>query len=114
MNESIQYRELVLEYFSKYYYVERSAFDFTSRGDCYQYFTDNDIRTFKGEQVNSFGELYIANALFTHGIEYRYRAKYAFEVQTSERKQYQPDFFLPELAIYIEYDEIDKLSLIHI
>ncbi len=108
MNESIQYRELVLEYFSQYYYVERSVFDFTSQGDCYQYFTDNDIRTFKGEQVNSFGELYIANALFTHGIEYQYRAKYAFEVQTSERKQYQPDFFLPELAIYIEYDEIDK------
>ncbi|HCH69586.1 MAG TPA: AAA family ATPase, partial [Colwellia sp.] len=108
MNESIQYRELVLEYFSQYYYVERSVFDFTSQGDCYQYFTDNDIRTFKGEQVNSFGEFYIANALFTHGIEYQYRAKYAFEVQTSERKQYQPDFFLPELAIYIEYDEIDK------
>jgi DNA helicase-4 len=108
INESTQYRELVLEYFSKYYYVERCAFDFNSLGDCYQYFTDNDILSFKGEQVKSFGELYIANALFSHGIEYHYQAKYAFEVKTTDRKQYQPDFFIPALNIYIEYYEIDQ------
>jgi DNA helicase-4 len=108
INESSHYRELVLEYFSKYYYVERSAFDFNSLGDCYQYFTDNDIRTFKGEQVKSFGALYIANKLFSHGIEYQYQAKYAFEVKTADRKQYKPDFFLPDLNVYIEYYEIDQ------
>lgn len=107
INDDAQYRTLVLEYFSKYYYAERSAFDFKSQGDCYQYFSDNDIRTFKGEQVNSFAELYIANSLFSHGIDYQYKAKYAYDEKTSERKQYQPDFFLPALNIYIEYYGID-------
>jgi DNA helicase-4 len=108
MNDDIHYRELMLEYFSKYYYVERSAFDFKSLGDCHQYFNDNNIRTFKGEQVKSFGDLYIANRLFSHGITYQYEAKYAYDVKTVERTQYQPDFFLPELNIYIEYYGVDK------
>ncbi|MCP4326765.1 MAG: UvrD-helicase domain-containing protein, partial [Alteromonadales bacterium] len=103
-----QYRYLVLEYFSKYYYVEKSHFEFKSLGDYYQYLTDNDIRTLKGEQVKSFGELYIANWLFNHGIEYQYEANYAVDVKTAMRKQYQPDFYLPELNIYIEYYGIDE------
>jgi len=103
-----QYRHLVLEYFSQYYYVEKSHFEFESLGDYYQYLTDNDIRTLKGEQVKSFAELYIANWLFKHGVEYQYEAKYAIDVKTVERKQYQPDFFLPELNIYIEYYGIDE------
>jgi DNA helicase-4 len=108
INEQGQYRELMLEYFTQYYYVERSCFDFKSLGDCYQYFNDNDIRSFKGEQVKSFATLYIANWLFSHGIEYRYQAKYAYDVKTIEHKQYQPDFFLPVLDVYIEYYEINK------
>ena len=108
INEDRQYRKLILEYFGQYYYVERSAFDFKSKGEYYQYLTDNDIRSFKGEQVKSFGELYIANSLFSYGIEYQYQAKYAYDVKTSERKQYQPDFFLPELNVYIEYYGIDE------
>ncbi|PKG82220.1 AAA family ATPase [Colwellia sp. 75C3] len=108
INEQAQYRELILEYFTKYYYVERSCFDFNSLGERYQYFNDNDIRSFKGEQVKSFAELYIANWLFTYGIEYRYQAKYAYDVKTKDNKQYQPDFFLPKLDVYIEYYEIDK------
>ncbi|NQY89608.1 MAG: UvrD-helicase domain-containing protein [Colwellia sp.] len=108
INDDGQYRELILEYFSKYYYLERSAFDFKTLGECHQYFNANDIRTFKGEQVKSFGELYIANSLCAHGIAYQYEAKYTYEVITIEGKQYQPAFFLPELALYIEYYEIDK------
>lgn len=108
INEQVQYRELVLAYFRKYYYVERSAFDFTSMGDCYQYFNDNDVRTFKGEQVKSFGALYIANELFSQGIEYQYKAKYVHDVKTGARKQYKPNFFLPELNLFIEYYEVDK------
>lgn len=108
IKEDRQYRKLILEYFGQYYYIERSAFDFKSKGEYYQYLTDNDIRSFKGELVKSFGELYIANSLFSHGIEYQYEAKYAYDVKTSERKQYQPDFFLPELNVYIEYYGIDE------
>lgn len=106
--ENSQYRSLILVYFSKHYYVERSDFDFNSLGERYQYYNDNDIRTLKDEKVKSFAELNIANWLFTNGVKYQYEAKYAHNVTTVERKQYQPDFFLPELNIYIEYYGIDE------
>ncbi|MBL4765146.1 MAG: UvrD-helicase domain-containing protein [Colwellia sp.] len=108
INEHKQYRHLIIEYFSKYYYVERNDFDFNSLGEYYQYLTDNDIRSLKGDKVKSFGELYIANWLFNHGIEYQYEASYIHDVKTTERRQYQPDFFLSELNIYIEYYGIDE------
>lgn len=108
ISDNAQYRALILDYFTTCEYIERSAFDFNSLGECHQYFNDNDIRSFKGEQVKNFGQLHIANALFSHGIEYQYRAKYAYDVKSIERKQYQPDFFLPEFNVYIEYYEIDN------
>ena len=108
ISDNDQYRELVVDYLTNYEYIERSAFDFQSLGESYQYFNDNDIRSFKGEQVKNFGQLYIANALFSHGIAYQYQAKYGYDVKTTARKQYQPDFFLPELNVYIEYYEIDN------
>lgn len=106
--ENAQYRSLILVYFSKHYYVEKSDFYFKSLGERHQYYNDNNIRTLKDEKVKSFGELYIANWLFTHGIKYQYEAKYAHNVTTVERRQYQPDFFLPELNIYIEYYGTDE------
>jgi DNA helicase-4 len=108
ISESAQYRKLIVEYFSSYIELEKSYFDFKNLGEYHQYFNDNDIRTFKGEKVKSFGELYIANELFSQGIDYQYEAKYAHDVKTIERRQYQPDFFLPELNIYIEYYGIDE------
>ncbi|WP_022941876.1 UvrD-helicase domain-containing protein [Psychromonas hadalis] len=108
IDDQAQYRHLVLEYFSKYYYVEKNDFEFDTLGEYYQYLTDSDIRSLKGEKVKSFGELYIANWLFNHGIEYQYEASYQFDVQTVARRQYQPDFFLPELNIYIEYFGVDE------
>jgi DNA helicase-4 len=108
ITEDSHYRKLILKYFSKYYYVEKSDFDFKSLGERHQYYNDNDIRTLKGEKVKSFGELYIANWLFSNGIQYQYEAKYAHNVTTVERRQYQPDFFLPELNIYIEYYGVDE------
>ena len=106
--EQEEYRDRVFEYFSKYYYVEKNDFEFDNLGDYYQYLTDNDVRSLKGDRVKSFGELYIANWLFNHGIEYQYEANYGYDVKTVARRQYQPDFFLPEQNLYIEYYGIDE------
>lgn len=107
IENSAEYRHLVLDYFSKYYYVEKNEFDFKTLGDYYSYLNDNDIRSLKGDKVKSFGELYIANWLFYHGIDYQYEAPYKVDVKTIERRQYKPDFYLPEYDIYIEYYGID-------
>lgn len=108
INQHAQYRYLLIEYFTQYYYVERNDFDFNSLGEYYQYLTDNDIRSLKGDKVKNFAELTIANWLFNHGIEYQYEASYAHKLKTIARKQYQPKFFLPELNVYIEYYAIDE------
>ncbi len=102
------YRAQLFEYFSHYYYVQKSPFDFTSEGDYFAYLHDNDIRTLKGERVKSFGELYIANWLFKNGIEYGYEVNYEFDVANSDFSQYQPDFYLSEYGVYIEYYGIDE------
>ncbi|QQX79775.1 UvrD-helicase domain-containing protein [Shewanella sp. KX20019] len=105
--EDVGYRKSLFEYFSQYYYVEKSPFEFESEGEYFTYLTDNDIRTLKGERVKSFGELYIANWLFSNGIEYQYEAKYEHDVSSIDFRQYQPDFYLPEYGIYIEYYGVD-------
>ncbi|OEG73865.1 AAA family ATPase [Shewanella colwelliana] len=102
------YRKQLFEYFSQYYYVEKSPFDFESKGEYFQYLTDNDIRTLKGERVKSFGELYVANWLFSNGIEYQYEAKYEHDVSSVDFRQYQPDFYLPDYGVYIEYYGTDE------
>jgi DNA helicase-4 len=108
IRENNEYQKHIIEYFSKYYYVEKNDFDFKSLGDRHQYYNDNNIRSLNDEKVKSFGELYIANWLFANGINYQYEAKYAHNVATVARKQYQPDFFIPALNIYIEYYGIDE------
>jgi len=102
------YRCKILEYFSKYYYVEANEFEFETQGDYYDYLSSNDIRSLKGDLVKSFGELYIANWLFGMGIEYQYEARYQHKVSSLDFRQYEPDFYLPEYGIYIEYYGIDK------
>ncbi|TOB86117.1 hypothetical protein CGJ97_23390 [Vibrio parahaemolyticus] len=62
----------------------------------------------QGEQVKSYGEMVIANWLFRNGIKYQYEAKYRFDVATEEYRQYEPDFYLPDHDIYIEYYGTDE------
>ncbi|MGI2129056.1 UvrD-helicase domain-containing protein [Shewanella oncorhynchi] len=106
--ENEAYRKQLFEYFSRFYYVEKSPFEFDMEGEYFQYLNDNDIRSLKGERVKSFGELYIANWLFSNGIEYVYEAKYEHDVRSIDFRQYQPDFYLPEYQIYLEYYGIDE------
>lgn len=103
-----QYRQKIVAYFSRYYYVEQHAFDFKILGDYLEYLSANDIRSLKGEQVKSFGELYIANWLFCSGIDYRYQQRYQHKVSDPDFRAYQPDFYLPEYDLYIEYYGIDE------
>jgi DNA helicase-4 len=42
------------------------------------------------------------------GIEYQYEARYQHKVSSLDFRQYEPDFYLPEYGIYIEYYGIDE------
>ncbi|USD59206.1 UvrD-helicase domain-containing protein [Vibrio sp. SCSIO 43140] len=115
MNEAIAslmqntgYKKALLDYFSAYYFVDKDPFEFKTQGEYLKYLNDNDIRTLKGEQVKSFGEMVIANWLYRKGINYQYEAKYRIDVATEQYRQYEPDFYLPDYDIYIEYYGTDE------
>ncbi len=56
-----------------------------------------------GTVVQSEGERRIAGWLTTHGLSYRYDAKFRIIGEF----QIRPDFYLPELDVYIEYWGLD-------
>jgi hypothetical protein len=56
-----------------------------------------------GTVVQSEGERRIADWLTAHGIAYRYDAKFRIIAEF----QIRPDFYLPELDVYIEYWGLD-------
>ncbi|MBJ6137938.1 UvrD-helicase domain-containing protein [Marinobacter litoralis] len=102
------YRQLMFNYFEYYLYPEANPFDFETEGEYFDYITANDIRTLKGEAVKSWGECLVANYLFKQGIEYQYESAYEHKTANPLHRQYQPDFYLPEHGVYIEYYGIDR------
>ena len=85
----------------------RSEHEFRNWGEYYDYIRKFDIRTVKGETVRSFEECEIANFLYSNGVAYEYEAPYEHDLATSQRRQYKPDFRLPEHGIYIEHFGVD-------
>jgi len=102
------YRDLVIQYFAKHLHSAPNEWDFETEGDYFQYLESNNIRTFQGELVKSYGELLIANYLYRMGIEYRYEQKYEIDTRTPDFRQYAPDFYLVESGIYLEYWGTDR------
>ena len=66
------------------------------------------ILTIKKESVKSLEELMVANYLFVNGIKYEYEKPYKFKTATLDKRQYCPDFFLPDYGIYIEHFGTNK------
>ena len=102
------YRTLAIKYFEEHMYPDANPFDFDSEGAYFDYIIANDIRTLKGEAVKSLGECLVANHLFRRGINYQYEAPYEHDTGTLQYRQYQPDFYLPDYGIYIEYYGVDR------
>ena len=104
----------------------KSEFEFNSLGEYYDYQKNYDMKTLKhkvetkGEEqgeylttlreetVKSHQELMIANFLTLNGILYIYEAPYKHNTASQTKRQYKPDFYLPEYDIYIEHFGIDR------
>ena len=98
----------VLRFIADHHALYRSAFDFAMPTEYEEYVRNVELRTLSGDRVRSFEELVIANYLTEHGIEFEYEKRYEHETATRERRQYQPDFFLPGHGIYIEHFALDE------
>ena len=76
-------------------------------GEYWDYIRRYDIRSLKGEPVKSLEECEIANFLYLQGVPYEYEADYEHDTATAEKRQYRPDFHLPDAGIYIEHFGLD-------
>jgi DNA helicase-4 len=102
------FEQSLLEWFAWYLHQYKSAFEFESLGEYYEYLRENDIVTMKGELVKSHEECMIANFLHLNGIAYEYEADYEISSADALHRQYQPDFLLCDYGIYIEHFGIDR------
>ena len=98
---------ILLKWFEGQFAPYRNEQEFQSWGEYWDYLRQYDIRSLKGEKVKSFEECEIANFLYLNGVPYEYEADYEHVTATSEKRQYRPDFYLPEAGIYIEHFGID-------
>jgi DNA helicase-4 len=96
------------EFFCSYLVPMPNELNFKTPGEYIHYLKNHEIRSLKGDVVKSFAELEIANHLFLNGIEYVYERSYEHATATASRQQYKPDFYLPELSLYIEHFGIDR------
>ena len=95
--------KLLIKWFSEFMIPYRSEWDFKTLDEYYTFVENKNYRTLKGHLVKGYEELVIANWLFTNGINFEYEATYKHEIPENDRREYQPDFFLPEYGIYIEH-----------
>jgi DNA helicase-4 len=65
------------------------------------------IRTLQGERVKSLEECVIADWLFYNGVTYHYEGRYEFDTATDTHRQYRPDFYYPDAALYHEHFALD-------
>lgn len=111
----------VLTYFGYYFNIPKDLGEFENAGESHEHYKNMDLETLKfkvrkkeqelkneketlkGENVRSLEEVMIANFLYLNGIEYEYEKLYPFESNDPYRKQYRPDFYLPEYDIYLEH-----------
>ncbi len=94
---------ILVEWFQGRCAPYRSEHEFRNWGEYHDYIRKFDIRSLKGETVRSFEECEIANFLWLNGVAYEYEAAYEHETATAEKRQYKPDFHLPDYGIYVEH-----------
>ena len=109
-----------------------SPFDFKTFAEYEGYVRGKELRTLSGDLVKSLEELEIANFLTSNGVEFCYErtfegpecshnkrsdearvrlchdCPYDTATTNTERRQYQPDFFLPDYDVYIEHFALDE------
>lgn len=95
------------EFFVSYAKPYRDQFDFKTMGEYIAYVRSVGLITLNGETVKSLEELELANFLYANGINYIYEGNYEHYVASTKKRQYKPDFFLPEYGIYVEHFAID-------
>lgn len=103
-----EYLKLLVEYLLYNKSKSKSMDDFKNVEEYDRYIEENPPKTINGISVKSYGEMDIANFLWQNQVVFEYERPYHFSTATEEFRQYQPDFYLPEYDVYIEYFGINR------
>ena len=98
-----KFSTVMLRWFADHFAPYKSEHEFRTQGEYWAYIRTCEIRSLQGEKVKSFEECEVANFLYLNGVPYEYERSYEHDTATSERRQYQPDFYLLDAGIYIEH-----------
>ena len=105
----VKNKELVYDYFAHYLRPYKSIFDFRSLDEYTTFLKQfRSNYSLKGEKLKSIEECEIANFLYLNGVDYVYEKKYEHDLSSEKKRQYKPDFYLPEYSLYIEHFALDE------
>lgn len=86
----------------------KSIWHFNSLAEYKNWLSANRIMSLDGVPKNSNQERLIANWLILNGVRFEYEHPYEHRTSSPDRRQYQPDFWLPDINVYIEHFGIDE------
>ena len=98
-----KFAAVMLTWFQDHFAPYESEHEFQNQGEYWNYVRAIELRSLKGELVKSYEECEIANFLYLNGVTYKYEHPYERNTATLEKRQYLPDFYLPDAGIYIEH-----------
>ena len=103
-----EFRQDLLAFQSSLRRAYKPAWEFRTLSEYTQYLLDVEPRALTGRLLKSYEECEIANWLVANGIPFEYEHPYEVETASADYRQYKPDFYLPEQAIYIEHWGVDQ------
>lgn len=86
----------------------RPRWDFATMDDYQRYVRQLELRTLSGIRAKSYEECVIANWLTLNGVAHEYERPYDYRTASASRRQYEPDFYLPDHGIYIEHFGVSR------
>ena len=106
--KDMEFLNLLNRYFVYYLNPVENILDFSTQEEYEEYLQSIQIRSLKGDLVKSYAECEIANFLYLNQVSYEYEKEYPVKTASESRRQYTPDFYLPEQNIWIEHIGIDR------
>lgn len=103
------YRSRLIDYYLTFHVSGRTAFEFNTYEEYENYLTLCPPVSLKGEKLQSYEQLAVANFLYALGVEYEYHAPFREAVTLNgSRTPYKPDFTLKDYPLCINLYALDE------
>jgi DNA helicase-4 len=97
------FRRKFLEFEAYHRIPIKQEWEFKDLAEYKNWLRSNRIVSLDGVPKKSYQECVIANWLVMNGVAFQYEAPYEHSTKTPDFRQYCPDFYLPDLKLYIEH-----------